>query len=64
MSTTIELNVVLSSSICHGLSFQHGPMELEEDNLSDAFTGYLYLSVTSAVQAWVPWEGNLELIDI
>ena len=31
-----------------------GPVELEQDNQSDAFTGHLYLSVASVVWAWVP----------
>ena len=30
------------------------PMELEQNNQSDALIGYLYLSVTPIVQAWAP----------
>ena len=37
-----------------------GPVELDQDNQSDVFTGYLHLSVVSVVQAWVPlgWHSN------
>ena len=36
-----------------------GPTELEQDNQSDAFTWYFYLSVDSIVQAWIPWEESI-----